>query len=74
MLNFLAGDCHDLAGNKDHCVTGAIYNYTKQLMEFNHSGYSAVECTKCILSCFDVNNWSQNFLVCFRTKANNSFW
>ncbi|POO03671.1 S1/P1 nuclease [Trema orientale] len=27
-------DCHDTAGNKDRCVTGAIYNYTKQL-----SGY-----------------------------------
>ncbi|CDO99616.1 unnamed protein product [Coffea canephora] len=24
-------DCHDSAGHKDMCVTGAIYNYTKQL-------------------------------------------
>ncbi|PKI77589.1 hypothetical protein CRG98_002043 [Punica granatum] len=34
-------DCHDLAGNKDRCVTGAIYNYTKQLMEFDRGSYSA---------------------------------
>ncbi|XP_050287022.1 endonuclease 4-like isoform X3 [Quercus robur] len=25
------GDCHDSAGHKDRCVTGAIYNYTMQL-------------------------------------------
>ncbi|XP_028788688.1 endonuclease 3 [Neltuma alba] len=24
-------DCHDFYGNKDQCVTGAIYNYTTQL-------------------------------------------
>ncbi|KAK3004235.1 hypothetical protein RJ639_020213 [Escallonia herrerae] len=29
-------DCHDSSGQKDRCVTGAIYNYTMQLM----SGYS----------------------------------
>lgn len=25
-------DCHDTVGRKDRCVTGAIYNYTMQLM------------------------------------------
>ncbi|XP_057960675.1 endonuclease 4-like [Malania oleifera] len=25
-------DCHDFKGNKDRCVTGAIYNYTTQLI------------------------------------------
>ena len=28
---FYIGDCHDSAGRKDRCVTGAIYNYTTQL-------------------------------------------
>ncbi|XP_057764601.1 endonuclease 4-like [Salvia miltiorrhiza] len=32
-------DCHDTVGRKDRCVTGAIYNYTKQLMsEHDDSG------------------------------------
>lgn len=35
---FLLGDCHDTAGRKDRCVTGAIYNYTMQLsMSYNDS-------------------------------------
>ncbi|KAK3028520.1 hypothetical protein RJ639_038588 [Escallonia herrerae] len=32
-------DCHDSSGQKDRCVTGAIYNYTMQLM----SGYSDLD-------------------------------
>lgn len=32
---FLTGDCHDSVERKDRCVTGAIYNYTTQLI----SGY-----------------------------------
>ncbi|MBA0691380.1 hypothetical protein Goari_009009 [Gossypium aridum] len=35
----LIGDCHDTAGHKDHCVTGAIFNYTKQLFSA-YQGYS----------------------------------
>lgn len=27
----LTGDCHDSYGKKDRCVSGAIYNYSKQL-------------------------------------------
>ncbi|GKD85473.1 endonuclease 4-like protein, partial [Tanacetum coccineum] len=30
-------DCHDSSGVKDRCVTGAIYNYTEQLV----MGYNA---------------------------------
>ncbi|KAF5200544.1 Endonuclease, partial [Thalictrum thalictroides] len=30
-------DCHDTAGRKDRCVTGAIYNYTMQLMTYKSS-------------------------------------
>nr|KJB57614.1 hypothetical protein B456_009G172200 [Gossypium raimondii] len=33
------GDCHDTAGHKDRCVTGAIFNYTKQLFSA-YQGYS----------------------------------
>lgn len=29
---YLSGDCHDSVGRKDRCVTGAIYNYTEQLL------------------------------------------
>ncbi|XP_015887054.1 endonuclease 4 isoform X1 [Ziziphus jujuba] len=29
-------DCHDTAGRKDRCVTGAIYNYTMQLTTSYH--------------------------------------
>lgn len=29
---YLSGDCHDTVGRKDRCVTGAIYNYTEQLL------------------------------------------
>ncbi|KAB2029563.1 hypothetical protein ES319_D05G172600v1 [Gossypium barbadense] len=32
-------DCHDTAGHKDRCVTGAIFNYTKQLFSA-YQGYS----------------------------------
>ncbi|KAK1378855.1 hypothetical protein POM88_025599 [Heracleum sosnowskyi] len=30
-------DCHDSAGNKDRCVTGAIFNYTEQLQSGVHN-------------------------------------
>ncbi|XP_071689650.1 endonuclease 4-like [Rutidosis leptorrhynchoides] len=30
-------DCHDSSGVKDRCVTGAIYNYTEQLVTYNAS-------------------------------------
>ncbi|KAF8413959.1 hypothetical protein HHK36_001956 [Tetracentron sinense] len=30
-------DCHDSAQHKDRCVTGAIYNYTMQLMDYHDS-------------------------------------
>ncbi|GMH05404.1 hypothetical protein Nepgr_007244 [Nepenthes gracilis] len=33
-------DCHDPAGHKNRCVTGAIYNYTLQLMLANHNSVS----------------------------------
>ena len=32
----LTGDCHDLAGKKDTCVSGAIYNYSEQLAAYQH--------------------------------------
>ncbi|KAL6562173.1 hypothetical protein OROGR_003180 [Orobanche gracilis] len=28
----ILGDCHDSYGREDRCATGAIYNYTTQLM------------------------------------------
>ena len=31
LLTSFIGDCHDSAGHKDMCVTGAINNYTMQL-------------------------------------------
>lgn len=31
LYDFYVGDCHDSAGHKNRCVTGAIYNYTMQL-------------------------------------------
>ncbi|KAK6124414.1 hypothetical protein DH2020_041834 [Rehmannia glutinosa] len=37
-------DCHDSVGRKDRCVTGAIYNYTMQLMqEHDDTDLSAVK-------------------------------
>lgn len=36
-------DCHDLAGIKDRCVSGAIYNYTEQLTAYNQGSYSAIK-------------------------------
>lgn len=35
-------DCHDSSGVKDNCVTGAIYNYTEQLVTDYNSSNSAV--------------------------------
>lgn len=32
LFSYLSGDCHDTVGRKDRCVTGAIYNYTEQLL------------------------------------------
>ena len=32
LFSCLSGDCHDTVGRKDRCVTGAIYNYTEQLL------------------------------------------
>lgn len=40
---FLIGDCHDSAGHKDRCVTGAIYNYSMQLSGYQDS-VSDVKC------------------------------
>lgn len=41
----MIGDCHDSVGRKDRCVTGAIYNYTKQLMPEPHdSDLSVIKC------------------------------
>lgn len=38
-------DCHDSAGRKHRCVTGAIYNYTMQLVEEHRlSKLSAANC------------------------------
>ncbi|XAR66406.1 hypothetical protein NMG60_11012633 [Bertholletia excelsa] len=31
-------DCHDYAGHKNMCVTGAIYNYSTQLISYNDPG------------------------------------
>ncbi|KAL8032684.1 hypothetical protein ABFX02_13G112300 [Erythranthe guttata] len=37
-------DCHDSVGRKDRCVTGAIYNYTMQLMtESRDSDFSVMK-------------------------------
>ncbi|KAI5656983.1 hypothetical protein M9H77_25776 [Catharanthus roseus] len=36
-------DCHDSAGHKDRCVTGAIYNYTMQLTSVFHSSDSEIK-------------------------------
>lgn len=38
-------DCHDSSGVKDRCVTGAVYNYTKQLITGynNNASNSAVK-------------------------------
>lgn len=36
-------DCHDTAGHKDRCVTGAIYNYTLQLMSGYHDMNSEIK-------------------------------
>ncbi|CAA2984677.1 endonuclease 4-like [Olea europaea var. sylvestris] len=33
-------DCHDSHGHKDRCVTGAIYNYTKQLESSSYASDS----------------------------------
>lgn len=42
-----AGDCHDASGHKDRCVTGAIYNYTKQLESASHDSDSlGLKCKK----------------------------
>ncbi|WJZ96321.1 hypothetical protein VitviT2T_015016 [Vitis vinifera] len=35
-------DCHDFRGHKDICVTGAIYNYTKQLTSGYHNSGSEI--------------------------------
>ncbi|CAH2078355.1 unnamed protein product [Thlaspi arvense] len=35
-------DCHDTHGHKDWCVTGAIFNYTKQLMSASVNSQSIV--------------------------------
>lgn len=36
-------DCHDTAGHKDVCVTGAIYNYTNQLVSTYYDPSSEVK-------------------------------
>nr|XP_043610324.1 endonuclease 4-like isoform X2 [Erigeron canadensis] len=36
-------DCHDSSGVKDRCVTGAIYNYTEQLVTGYNASNSAVQ-------------------------------
>ncbi|KAL5774574.1 hypothetical protein ACOSP7_012131 [Xanthoceras sorbifolium] len=36
-------DCHDSAGRKDRCVTGAIYNYTMQLKSGYENSVSEVK-------------------------------
>lgn len=41
----MPGDCHDTVGRKDRCVTGAINNYTMQLMsERDDLGLSKMKC------------------------------
>ncbi|CAL5344910.1 unnamed protein product [Camellia sinensis] len=42
-ISNLAWDCHDTAGHKNRCVTGAIYNYTMQLMSYSDSN-SEMKC------------------------------
>ncbi|KAD3336874.1 hypothetical protein E3N88_32393 [Mikania micrantha] len=37
-------DCHDSSGVKDRCVTGAIYNYTEQLVTGYNASNSVVKC------------------------------
>lgn len=44
--SIILGDCHDSAGHKDMCVTGAIYNYTKQLVSSYQDSNSRLKC-KC---------------------------
>lgn len=36
-------DCHDSVGRKDRCVTGAIYNYTMQLVSGYHDPDSVIK-------------------------------
>ncbi|CAI9771687.1 unnamed protein product [Fraxinus pennsylvanica] len=40
LIHLTSGDCHDASGHKDRCVTGAIYNYTKQLESASHDSDS----------------------------------
>ena len=41
---FCEGDCHDSHMQKDWCVTGAIFNYTRQLMSASVNSESLVRC------------------------------
>ena len=38
------GDCHDTHKNQDRCVTGAIFNYTMQLMSASENSDTIVHC------------------------------
>lgn len=38
------GDCHDTHKHQDRCVTGAIFNYTMQLMSASENSHTIVHC------------------------------
>ncbi|KAH7545933.1 hypothetical protein FEM48_Zijuj01G0146700 [Ziziphus jujuba var. spinosa] len=54
------GDCHDTAGRKDRCVTGAIYNYTMQLTTSYHD--SVLE-SKCEYLCIMGDTFICQFMI-----------
>lgn len=44
MFCLCEGDCHDARKHQDRCVTGAILNYTMQLMSASENSQSIVHC------------------------------
>lgn len=51
-LTLLVGDCHNSAGQKNMCVTGAINNYTMQLMSADKDFNTESKCKFPILRGF----------------------
>lgn len=44
MFCLCEGDCHDTHKHQDRCVTGAIFNYTMQLMSASKNSQTIVHC------------------------------
>ena len=68
-MYFVIGDCHDFRGHKDICVTGAIYNYTKQLTSGYHNSGSEIRCKH---QCFTRFNTCMVFNLIFFFNFNGS--